>query len=218
MDAKFTVELIKGPTVGGSDRGVRFMEMGQIHLARFTREHADYNDSDPRKRRTSPLEGYQSGTWIYDPGSATTIPWTFKDTDHYLRPANDDPIHDTDFKTLDGPSNLLTDMMVYNGDTVDVSQLYMEHAVFFAVRTVQNINNSADVYVQRLRLNWHVNGDGTVNNTTGVWTYSGAGASVGGDAAWGAVQDGTQVPHPATNDIMNDLLNTINMTWVPSDQ
>lgn len=218
MTAKFTVELVKGPTVGAGDRGVKFMEMGQIHLARFTREHAKYNNALPKKIRTSPLEGFQGGSWIWDPGDRATIPWTFRDPSHYLRPVNDAQIPNINFDTFDGPQIWFTDMTVFNGDTVDRSYIYIEHVVYFAIRTVQNVNSSEGIYTQRLQLNWHMNGDGVINNTTGVWSYQGPGDGVDGDAKWSEIRNGSRIPKPATNDDCNTLLSTIDNVWIPKNQ
>jgi hypothetical protein len=219
MTASFRVELVKGPTVGGNDRGVKFMEMGQVHQARFTKERAYYDDILPKKKRVGGLEGYQGGSWLWDPGAAATLPWTFQDANHYFKLPKDNPVPNKDFSTFDGPVNFITDKIVTNGDTVDRNELTMEHRVYFAVKTtVPNVNGSSDVLTQRLVLNWNLIGDGTWVEPTGAWSYTGAGDGVDGDASWAEVTNGNMVPTPAVNDIVNTLLNTADLPWAESNQ
>ena len=221
MTANFRVELIKGPTVNGSDRGVKFMEMGQVHQARWPTERAFYDNSSPAQKRVGLMENYQSGTWLWDPASAATIPWTFQNAQHYLKPTTDAQIQNRDFSTFDAPMLLITDQIVFNGDTVDRSAQRMDHAVYFAVKTtIPDINGSSDVLTQRLILEWHVLADGTWNQSTGVWTFAGSGDGVDGDNAWTEVTSGDQVPAPTVNDAVNTLINTpqhLN-NWTPSNQ
>ena len=216
MTASFVVEKIKGPTVNGTDRGVKFLEMGQIHHTRFTKERAFYDDVAPAQQRVGSLEGHDNGNWIFDAAQAGTIPWTFQNNEHYLKPANDNEINNRTFSTFDGPTNWITDMLVVNGDIVDRNELIMEHLISFAIRTTQSVNGSDDVYTQRLRLNWSVNASGTYDNATGVWTYNGPGDGVDGDPTWTEQTDGTEVPRPTTNDNFNDLLQT--EVWNQSNQ
>jgi hypothetical protein len=205
MKANFEVAQIKGPTVNGSDRGVKFMEMGQVHQARFTRWRAYYDDL-PAMKRVSKLEGYMSGTWLWDSGTAATVPWTFTNADHYLKPANDTALANQSFSTTDAPRLLITDIVVSNGDTIDRSECEMEHQVFFAVRTTQDINGSGEVLTQRLVLKWKIIAPGTWNATTGVWTFTGAGSGISGDGTWTEVTNGATVPKPATKTTLNQLL------------
>ncbi|MBC7782288.1 MAG: hypothetical protein H7144_00495 [Burkholderiales bacterium] len=222
MTASFRVARVKGPTVGSSDRGVKFMEMGQVHHARFTMERAYYDTVAPAKKRVGGLEGYSSSSWLWDPAESTTLPWTFKDADHYLNPTTDAEIVNDDFSTFDSPTNFITDMIVTNGDTVDRSELTMQHRLYFAVRTKgPSINGSADVLTQRLVLNWSVIADGTWNQATGIWTYTGPGDGVDGDAKWTEVTNGDVVPTLSSTNILNGptgLLNTADLPWTESNQ
>lgn len=193
------------------------MEMGQVHLARFSKERA-YYDTVMRKR-VGGLEGFSNGEFLWDPANATTKPWTFKDTDHYFKPSNDAIVSNRDFKTFDSPTNFITDVITTGGDTVDRSELTMEHKVFFAVRTtVPNVNGSADVLTQRLVLNWQVLANGTWDQASGAWTYTGVGDGVDGDTRWTEVVDGSHIPVPAESRILNELLNTVDLPWVESPQ
>jgi len=219
MTANFRVELVKGPTVGGSDRGVKFMEMGLVHHARFIKERAYYDDVLPKKKRVGGIEGYQGGSWLWDPADASTLPWTFQDADHYFRPPDDNPVQNRDFSTFDSPVNFVTDKIVTNGDTVDRNELRMEHRVYFAVKTtVPDVNGSSAVLTQRLVLNWRLVADGTWDEATGVWSYAGPGDGVDGDGAWSEVTNGDRVPEPAVNDIVNTLLSTVDLPWKESNQ
>jgi len=213
MTAQIIIEKIEGPTISGSQRGVRFMEIGLVHMAQMDAKHGLYNNTTPNKRRRSNL---QDGAIHYDAFMAVTTPWVFQNANHYLRPTTDPTtaIIDTTFRTSDRPDLLGTDMFVLSGDQVDVLNINMAHFLYLAVHTTEtSVNSSGDVYTQRAVLNWRFNGSGAID-TMGQWTLTGTGVS--GDPSFTEVINGTQIPFAARTSNFNELFSS--ETWVTENQ
>jgi hypothetical protein len=216
MTAQIVLEKVEGPTVNGSQRGVKFMEIGLIHLAQFEAKHGLYNDSTPMQRIRSNL---QDGKIHYDAFEAVTVPWVFKNANHYLKPTLDPttttPISNITFRTGDNPNISATDPTKFtlSADQVDVLGINMAHYLYLAVHTTEtSVNGSGAVYTQRGVLNWRFNGSGTINST-GAWT-SITGTGVTGDGSFTVIIDGTKVPSAEPN--LNEAFTS--QTWIVENQ
>ncbi|HJW30325.1 MAG TPA: hypothetical protein VJ508_13930 [Saprospiraceae bacterium] len=210
MTANLVIEKVEGPTVRGAQRGKKFIELGLVHQAGFDAKHGLYNNSSPRRRIRSSL---QDGQTHWDARTATTIPWVFNDSDHYLDITSDTTvISNVTLKTFDNPALICTNQVTLAGDQVDVLALNMFHILYLSVRTKQNINTSHDVLTQRGRLNWRFDGTGNVD-ATGTWSLTGTGVT--GDASFSEMTDGNSVPTAAAN--LNEELNT-NERWITDNQ
>src|SRR4029078_4404238 len=112
MTANLRVTKIEGPTVNGTMRGVRFIEIGMIQNVTYTQKHGDYDGFVPPKRQVSSLEGqsyldcYTTAPW------ASTIPWYDSNAKMGTRsyytngtdPVAGAPVTNIDFNVTDFPS------------------------------------------------------------------------------------------------------------------
>ena len=72
MDIDLTVSRVEGPTVGGSMRGVKFMQMGFIQNLDFVHKRGIFTGFTPDRARVSNLEGLGV---LLDSVSAADVPW-----------------------------------------------------------------------------------------------------------------------------------------------
>jgi len=218
MEGKLTVERISGPSVGGSMRGMRFIQLGFIQNGTFVQEHGDFDGFDPKQRRQSSLV---DGIWHIDylTTPRSTAPWAnSNDTDEFLDVTSDaSPITNRAFTTIDRPKITATDKFTLtvdaNTDDVDRFGIEFDVRVYFAVRTTDDVNGSAAVYSQRAKTSWEFDGSGTVNAAK-VWTQTGTG-NTGIAASFADVTNGTAVP-VTTGTPINDLF--VTRTWDTIDQ
>jgi len=225
MEASLTIDKVIGPSISGATRGEQFIEIGFIQNAQLTRRHGLYDGITPPKRRRNSL---QDGTYHIDcittSGSASIIPWydtadiTGSDGFHQV-PAGGITSHP--LNVADTPLINATDSMilaVYSGtssveiDSVDRFGIEFDFNLYFAVRTVQDLNGSKDVFTQRGKASWEFNGSGSIN-ASGVWTSTGAGNS--GSASFSEVSNGDVVP-VTTGTPFNTLFTT--ETWTTENQ
>lgn len=195
MTAEIIVESVDGPTVGGSQRGRKFITIGHVHQARFDSKHGEYTTIS--KLRKSSLE---DGMIHWDAFIAGTIPWTFMTANHYLDITTDTQVvSDHKFETHDNPTLLGVDSANFSisGDQVDILKLDYSHWLYIAVKAKgPNINGSAGVLTQRAKLEWSTDITGTIN-AAGVYSLTGPGVS--GDASYNEITNGNEVPNAQAN-------------------
>jgi hypothetical protein len=132
IDAKLTVEKIKGPSVGGVMRGVKFMEVGFIQNWAMPREHGNFDGFTPKKRRVASLEGGSGVDYFTEAANASTPPWyDSKDatgTDGFLAPGTDAEVTDHPLNVGDTPRITGSDTfaLTIGGVTDDVDDLGIE--------------------------------------------------------------------------------------------
>jgi hypothetical protein len=224
MTARITIERIEGPTVSGSMRGVKFIQMGFIQNGMWASKHSDFDGFTPGRRRQS---NRQDGVFHLDyvtnpPGNIS--PWyDSMSASAYFAPATDALLIGgipgssvPSFETSDNPQQFPTDTMSLTispvTDDVDRFAIEMDFNIYFAVRTTDAANGSQNIYTQRGSASWVFNGDGTVS--MGTWTRTGAGNT--GSGSFTQVTDGSVVPI-TTGTPMNTLTAT-GQTWSTINQ
>ena len=225
MGAFLRIRKIQGPAVGGSMRGVRFIEVGMIQNGAFTKDHADYDGFTIPKRRLGSLESNKMwlDTITKVPG-ASTPPWYDSNSkvgvqslyNHGFDPVAGAFIENINLDTTDTPSIPGTDIMslTFEGATKlpDRFAIRLDFNLYCAVRTKEAIMGSDTVYTQREKASWYFDGSGTLN--AGVWTKVNT-AKNNGDKLFAEVVNGDVVP-VTTGDAANAAL--IAQTWSTVDQ
>lgn len=97
-------------------------------------------------------------------------------------------------------------------DLVDKFGIEFDFNLYFAVRTVQDVNASKDVFTQRGKAAWEFDGSGTIN-AGGVWTQTGSGNT--GSASFTEVVNSDVVP-VTTGTPINTLFGS--ETWTTENQ
>lgn len=193
MDGKLTIETIAGPVVAGAMRGVKFMEMGFIQEAKLTRQHGNYDDASPPKRRiSSAVDG------VYHPDVHETSTWPWLNSANvrvrsFMKPLADGPVTDRAFEMRDTPQIPGTDSWLLPddaGDQVDSFEIEDDFRVYFAARTVQAVNGSDQIYTIRATAAWEFNGSGTID--AGL-KWAGVGAGNTGSGSFAEVTNGDSV-------------------------
>ncbi|PHQ31500.1 hypothetical protein [Rhodopirellula bahusiensis] len=208
MRADLGVSSVVGPTVNGSQRGRKFIEVGVTHQARFVKKHAVAINQGQTIRRISNLENSQ---WYNDLFQVSAAPWVDGNDNHVLDITTDTQIVDGNsfatglFATGDTPQVKASDTFNFGGAVTNF-EILMEHRNFVAVRAKgPNINGSADVLTQLAAWEWSFDGSGSVDATL---AYTPTGQGVQGTQVQ-FVTDGRRVPSVSGN--MPQLLQ--NQTW-----
>ncbi len=238
MSAYLHVTKIEGPLVGGSMRGVRFIEVGFIQNVNNTELHADYDGFVPtRQRRLNTSEGKS-----FLDADEGPVPWyetqVIDQKIAVYAPGTDQgvPIQGIDLYMDDTPSLPATDKMdlsIPDGkgglvwDYVDSFALKIDFDLFFAVRTFEAVLGSQSVYTQRGSTPWTFNGSGTIDDGTiipanrGKWSkadVAGTNSKGANPVSFAVVTNGSVVPitvGPVGNTVLNDP-NVIH--WVTVDK
>jgi hypothetical protein len=99
-----------------------------------------------------------------------------------------------EFDFYDSPAAPATDVMELGPfplDQVDSFEIEWDFKLYFAVRTKEDKNGSAQVYTQRAVKDWEFNGSGTID-VFQVWTQTGMGNQ--GTGAFAIITSGSRVP------------------------
>jgi len=219
MEASLTIEKVIGPSVSGSTRGEQLVEIGFIQNGQFTRKHAIYDGFTPSKRRRSSL---QDGTYYidyYTSSPASTSPWYDSEGATGSGGFHQVPAGGSTNQSLnitDTPSVTATDSMSLTIDNVtdmaDKFAIEFDFTLYFAVRTVQDVNGASGVFTQRGSALWEFDGTGDID-ASGVWTQTGNGNT--GAGSFTEITNGEVVP-VTTGTPINSLFNS--QTWVTENQ
>jgi hypothetical protein len=217
MEASLTIDKVIGPSVSGSTRGEQFLELGFIQNGQFTRKHALYNGFTPKQRRRSSLQdGAFHIDYLTDP-PASTAPWyDSNSTTGLLKNIPSGGITGHALNVSDTPNVSATDSMSLTVGTVsdmaDKFGIEFDFNLYLAVRTLQDVNGSKDLYTQRGKASWEFDGSGDIN-ASGVWTQTGTGNT--GSASLTEITNGDTVPI-TTGTPLNSLFGT--QTWTTENQ
>ena len=223
--ANLQISKMQGPAVGGSMRGVRFIEVGMIQNLAVTKDHSDYDGFTIPKRRLGSLESNKMwlDAYIKNPG-ASTLPWVDSNskvsiTSLYYQvfdPAAGEVIENIDLDFTDRPVIKATDTMALTIEGVtklpDRFAIRLDLNLYCAVHTQEAILDSDKVFTQREKASWYFDGSGTLN--AGVWIKPDT-AKSNGDKSFTEVINGDVVP-VTTGDTANAVLGT--QTWSTVDQ
>jgi len=198
---------------------VKFLEMGFIQNWRMPQWHADFNGCTPPKKRVASLEGGEGLDYVTGRNNypRSTSPWYDTSTMPVPRSYRH-PDHDSDvvagFSMSDRPHFPGTDtwQLIFPNGTFNVNtfHLRMEFNLYFAVRTLQAVNGSEEVYTQRAAAAWHFDGSGDLDAGHNWTPALSAGDKV--DSPLAEVKTGSRVPH-TTEAPFNDLL--YSLSWTP---
>ncbi len=235
MEANLRVTKIEGPSVGGSMRGVRFVEIGLVQNGTFTKKRSDYDGFAPKQSYVSSLEGQSYLDTITDPPAmASTLPWYDSKAHSGTRglytpgvdPLANAPIVNILLNASDTPQLTGHDQanlkLTVNGTAKDADRfvLLFDLKLYLAVRTKEAVLDSGKVYTQRAKTGWHFDGSGeftvpTVWVKTGVGNVKGTSDGTDNTGAFTEVNDGSVVPL-TTAPVLNNQLAV--QTWTPRNQ
>ena len=219
MEAHLTIEKVIGPSVFGATRGEQFIEMGFIQNGKLTRRHALYDGLTPRKRVRNSLEnGIMNLDYYTIAPKTSTSPWY--DSANATGDGHHQVAHggmtNHPFEIADTPRINATDKMSLTigglTDVVDKFAIEFDFDLYFAVRTIQDVNGSKDVFTQRGKASWEFDGSGDVD-ASGIWTQTGNGNT--GDASFTEIKNGDWVP-VTTGTPINTLFKSD--TWTTENQ
>ena len=203
MAVNLRVTRLEGPVVGGTVRGVRFVEIGMIQNSKITLMHSDYDGFVPAKRRICKLEGNTVWVDCYTEAGASTPPWydsqhstgTRGVYTHGSDPAAGTYVANIDFNITDTPRLSGTDNMALTIGAVtknpDRFAIKLNLNLYFAVRTQEAILNSDKVFTQRGSAAWYFDGSGTIVGNTWAPIMS---TKNDGSRSFVEVTNGTVVP------------------------
>ena len=149
MLAELRMTSLEGPVVRGGTRGVRFIEVGFIQNAKFSKQHADYDRFATPRTRFSNVEGKTVWLDTVAPLTPSVSPW-YNSTNVNIRSLyyhGIDPVSgavaDIDLAMADTPKQYATDTMpltiVENGVQVTKTpsrfEIVMDFNTYLAVRT-----------------------------------------------------------------------------------
>ncbi len=165
--------------------------------------------------RVCTLEGESALDMTRD---SSTVPWYYDGLRIrcYLKVAADALLVNEDFEFNDTPAIVVTDVMrlwIYLDD-VDRFDLEIVFGLYFAVRTVQNRNESGSIYTQRGSAWWIFDGSGWFAGSF-VWNPYG-GTKNYGSSSFMVKHDGSKVPM-TTRPTMYDIIDA-GISWTTEDQ
>lgn len=214
MIATLTVTSVKGPTVRGSMRGVRFIDMGFIQISEHTDIRATFSlDGGPPVVRTANVQGKK----YIDSGPADS-PWYGKNKTakpyEYMNFLQDKEYLNLDFEMNDTPETPVAEGVSTNdGLPLRSCVVRSNYTTVFAVHTNEAVNDAYMSYTIRAKATWKIDVSGTFAAGTRAWT--GAVPGEVKETKFTEVTNGDIVPPELFSgddwQFANDALN--NMTW-----
>lgn len=206
LRARAHVSSVYGPIIKNKHRGGKFMEMGFINNASMSKQHAEFNDTQPKLTQTSKLQN--PNVYYLDTVSGSKIPWYNSDSKDTFYKFKTEPqqIGFVGIKLIfeDRPSFRASYDFILNGDTVDYYHNRKDFKLFFVVRTTDTVNKANERYTVRQKVSWWSDCSGPL--TDGHWRPdSTAGTFIEGNAQnFQSIKDGSY-PDVIVKPIMNDL-------------
>lgn len=180
MEATTTVDRIEGPSVNGSMRGMKFINIGFIQLVDVIDFRVDYDDLSTPKSVT--WDGFEGSNNLLDGSSATTKPWydstDISGSDGFLDVNSDAQIITSHvFNVGDRPTHKLLSgwertflMDIYGNeetDRVDGQRVKYNFDLALAVRTEDSRNGADSRYFSLAHGSWRceMSGDYLADNS-----------------------------------------------------
>lgn len=207
MVAGMAITGVTGPSVGGSYRGVKFIDLGFIQNVTPTFQHGRF-DHTPTSKQKNGLSSEQSGMYFLDcvdfPAVSLVPPWYLGEVSFgAYKEFRTDAVYGADILRMDDSPEVPACKYSTAVDPVtrqildphvDYLHLQLDFALYVAVHTKDVRNDANNRYVQRVAGNWCFNGSGWFESAgvLRIWKVSKAAGITA--STFVEVKDGSPVP------------------------